>query len=163
MSNTTFLPPSGPFLIRAAVAADLPALVTLRDALNALELAGSPHAPIQRFTVGEFAEIWEPTLADPAYCWRVVEFNARLIGFGLIYLTGQKPPPGAFLHWAYLEPAYRHQGLGQLLFQQLYAWAKSSGANRLELRYIEGNADAEQFWAKRGFKTFARQCVLYLP
>jgi GNAT superfamily N-acetyltransferase len=156
------LPAAGPFLVRAAAASDLPAVVAMRDALNALELAGSPHAPIQRFSVAEFAEQWEPTLTDPAYCWRVVEVEGRLIGFGLIYLIGQKPPLGAFLHWAYLESAYRRQGLGQLLFQHLLRWASSVGANRVELRYIEGNEKAEQFWAKAGFKTFARQCVRYL-
>src|SRR5262245_52776674 len=42
------LPSAGPFLIRAARAEDLPAIVAMRDALNALELVGSPHAPIQR-------------------------------------------------------------------------------------------------------------------
>src|SRR5262249_12231913 len=122
----------------------------------------SPHAPIQRLSLAEFTALWGPTLDDPAYCWRVVEVDGRLVGFGLIFLTGQTHPPGALVQWAYLEPAYRRQGLGQLLVGQLFTWAQSAGANRIELRYIEGNAGAERFWAKLGFRSFARQCVRYL-
>ena len=156
------LPPIGPFLIRPAVAADLPAIVTLRDTLNRLELSGSPHAPIQRLTLDEFTALWGPTLEDPAYCWRVVETEGRLIGFGLIFLLGQTQPPGAFVQWAYLEPAYRRQGLGRLLFDQLFTWARNVGANRIELQFIDGNTFAERFWAKMGFRPYARKCVRYL-
>ena len=155
--------PTGPFLIRPATAADLPAVVALRDALNALELAGSPHAPIRRLSVDEFAAAWGPTLDDPAYCWRVVEADGRLVGFGLIFLQASPTTlPGAFVQWAYLEPAYRRQGLGELLFGQLLAWARRAGAERVELQFIEGNAAAERFWAKMGFRPYARKCVRYL-
>lgn len=151
---------TGPFLIRAATPADLPAIVALRDALNALELTGSPHAPIQRLTVAEFTAQWGPTLDDPGHCWRVIEVDGRLVGFGLIFVTTPRTvPPGTYLHWAYLEPAYRQQGLGQLLFAQLLAWARNVGANRMELQFIEGNLAAERFWAKMGFRPYARKCV----
>jgi GNAT superfamily N-acetyltransferase len=157
------LPPAGPFLIRAARADDLPAVVALRDALNALELTGSPHAPIQRLSVEAFTGIWGQTLDDPAYCWRVVEVDGRLVGFGLIFvITPRTAPPGVFVQWAYLEPAYRKQGLGQLLFDQLLGWAQAVGANRVELQFIEGNVSAERFWSKLGFRTYARKCVRYL-
>lgn len=157
------VPTTGPFLIRPATAADLPAIVAMRDALNALELAGSPHAPIVRLTVDEFAAVWGPTLDDPGHCWRVVEVDGRLVGFGLIFLTTPRTvPPGAFVQWAYLDPTCRRQGLGRLLFDQLSAWAQSMGANRIELQFIEGNVSAERFWAKTGFRPYARKCVKYL-
>jgi GNAT superfamily N-acetyltransferase len=153
----------GPFFIRPASANDLPAIVAMRDALNALELAGSPHAPIQRLSVEEFTALWGPTLADPAYCWRVVGADGEITGFGLIFvMTPRIEPLGAFLHWAYLEPTYRRQGLGQLLLGELLSWARSVGANRVELQFIEGNVAAEQFWSKNGFQPYARKCVRHL-
>src|SRR5262249_23561037 len=64
--------PGAGVALRPARRDDLPAIVAMRDALNALELAGSPHAPIQRLTVDEFAALWGPTFDDPRHCWRVV-------------------------------------------------------------------------------------------
>jgi GNAT superfamily N-acetyltransferase len=152
-----------PVSVRPATARDLPAIVAMRDALNALELSGSPHAPIQRLTLEEFTALWGGTLDHPAYCWRVVEAEHRPIGFGLIYLmTPRTQPPGAFVHWAYLDPSYRRQGLGRLLLDHLLDWARGQGANRVELQFIEGNQAAQRFWTKVGFHTYARKCVHYL-
>jgi RimJ/RimL family protein N-acetyltransferase len=150
-------------ILRPAVEADLPAIVAMRNRLNALELAGSPHAPIQRLSEEDFAALWGHTLQSPQHCWRVLEADGRPVGFGLIYLITPAPQtPGAFLHWAYLEEEYRRQGHGQALLEALLAWARERGVQRVELRYIEGNEFAARFWQKTGFRTFARQCVLWL-
>jgi GNAT superfamily N-acetyltransferase len=150
-------------VLRPAVLADLPAIVTMRNRLNGLELTGSPHAPIQRLTLAEFTSLWGPTLDSSTHCWRIVEVNGQPIGFGLVYLITPKPQtPGAFIQWAYLEPEHRRHGLGGVLFEHLLAWARERGAARVELRFIEGNEAAEHFWQKTGFRTFARQCVLWL-
>lgn len=155
-------PEQGPVSIRPARRSDLPSLVALRDRLNAHELAGSPHAPIVRLSVEEFAAVWGPTLDSAVHCWRVLEAAGQPVGFGLIYLqTPETRPPGAFLHWAYLEPVHRRQGLGQFLLDDLLAWARSQGANRVELQFIEGNESARSFWMKTGFRPYARRCVRY--
>jgi GNAT superfamily N-acetyltransferase len=149
--------------LRSASRTDLPLLVAMRDQLNALELTGSPHAPIQRLSVEEFTAVWGHTLEDPGYCWRIVEVNGRPVGFGLIYLmTPRTQPLGAFVHWAYLDPAVRREGLGQLLLDHLLDWARRQGANRVELQFIEGNELARRFWMKVGFQPYARKCVRYL-
>lgn len=151
---------SGLVELRAARANDLPALVALRDKLNALERAGCPHAPIVRLSVEEFTAVWGGTFDSPDHCWRVLQVGPRLIGFGLIYLVPLgPPPPGAFIHWAYLEPEYRRLGLGQALLDHLLDWARSRGADRVELQFIDGNEAAQHFWAKMGFQTYARKCV----
>jgi GNAT superfamily N-acetyltransferase len=149
-------------VLRSATAADLPTLVAMRDQLNRLELSGSPQAPIQRLSVEAFTRLWGHTLENPDYCWRIVERDRRPIGFGLLYLIPKSQPPGAFLHWAYLEEGHRRLGLGQRLFDELLTWASGKGANRIELRYIDGNESARNFWTKMGFQPFARQCVRYL-
>jgi GNAT superfamily N-acetyltransferase len=135
----------------------------MRDELNALELTGCPHASIQRLSVEEFTALWGGTLDDPSSCWRIVEVDRRPVGFGLIYLAAPRTrPPGAFLHWAYLDQRYRHQGLGRLLLDDLLNWARAQGANRVELQFIDGNEAAYRFWTKMGFRPYARKCVHYL-
>jgi GNAT superfamily N-acetyltransferase len=156
--------PSAPLVVfRQATADDLPFIVAMRDALNALELAGCPHAPIQRLSVQEFHDYWGPSLDDPDYCWRVIEVAGRTVGFGLIYLTvPKKAPQSAFIHWAYLDETHRGQGIGKRLLDHLIAWARGRGAECVQLQFIEGNAGAERFWTREGFRTYASRCVLYL-
>jgi GNAT superfamily N-acetyltransferase len=149
--------------VRRATLADLPAIVAMRDDLNDLERSGCPHAPIQRMNLEQFTAVWGKTFDDSDHCWRLVEVNQRPVGFGLIYLVSPRLPPlGAYVHWAYLAPDYRRQGLGQLLLDDLVGWARSRGVERVELQYIEGNQGAQQFWTKTGFRPYARKCVHYL-
>jgi len=154
---------AGPVSLRPATRSDLPAIVAMRDELNDLELAGCPHAPIVRLTLDEFTALWGHTFASAGHCWRIVEQDGRPIGFGLVYLmTPATRPPGAYLHWAYLRLGHRQRGTGRLLFDELASWARSQGANRIELQFIEGNEPARGFWTKVGFRGFAHKCVHYL-
>lgn len=148
---------------RPATRGDLPVIVAMRDELNELELAGCPQAPIIRLSLDEFTALWGPSLDSPQHCWRVVEEDGRPIGFGLIYLMSPPTrPPGAYLHWAYLQPGHRQHGTGRRLFEELASWARQKGAKRIELQFIEGNELARQFWTKVGFRPFAAKCVHYL-
>jgi GNAT superfamily N-acetyltransferase len=149
--------------IRAARVGDLPVIVAMRDELNALELRGSPHAPIRHLSVAEFTALWGRTLDDPNYCWRIIEAGSEAIGYGLIYLTTPlTEPPAAFLHWAYLAESARRRGLGRELLEHLVQWARTQRADRIELQFIEGNLPAQQFWTKMGFQPYAQKCVRYL-
>jgi GNAT superfamily N-acetyltransferase len=148
--------------IRPARLEDLPTLVTMRDALNALEREGCPHAPIQRLSLDEFTALWGGTLYDRQHCWRIVEQLGKPIGFALVYLLPKSRPLGAFLHWAYLQPEQRRQGLGRVLLDHLVEWMRGQGAVRIELQFIEGNEGARQFWTKVGFRPYAQRCVCYV-
>jgi GNAT superfamily N-acetyltransferase len=148
---------------RQATAADLPALVAMRDDLNALERSGCPHACIVPLSVKQFTEVWGYTLDSPDHCWRLIEIDGRPAGFGLIYLSSPRTdPPGAFVHWAYLIPEARRMGLGRRLLDELLAWARSHGADRVELQFIDGNEAARGFWTSLGFRPYATKCVLPL-
>lgn len=149
-------------VIRPATLADLPAIVAMRDTLNTHELVGSPHAPIQRLTLEQFAAFWSATFSDPHHCWRIVEVDGQHVGFGLIYMLAKTRLPGAFIHWAYVDEAQRRSGLGRLLFDHLAVWAREQGATRIELQYIDNNHIAENFWTKLGFQSYAHKCVHYL-
>ena len=148
--------------IRPATIADLPAIVAMRDRLNVLERRGCPHAAIVPLTLAQFTAMWGETFTSPAHCWRVVEVAEELVGFGLIYLaTPRTTPPGAYIHWAYLEETQRRGGLGRKLVDEMLAWARVQGATRVELQFIDGNGIAERFWTKVGFRPYARKCVQY--
>jgi len=154
---------AGSVCLRPATPADLPVIVTMRNELNDLELAGCRHAPIIRHNLDEFTALWGHTLDSPQHCWRLVEEAGQPIGFGLIYLmTPPTRPPGAYLHWAYLRAGHRQRGTGRCLFDELASWARLKGAVRIELQFIEGNELARQFWTKVGFRPFASKCVHYL-
>ena len=150
-------------MIRAAIVSDLPAIVAMRDKLNVLERSGCPHASIVPLTLEQFTAMWGRTFDSPDHCWRIVEADRQPVGFGLIYLTTPRTtPPGAYIHWAYLEEDQRRSGLGRMLLEHLTDWAKQRGAGRIELQFIDGNQVAEQFWTKMGFRPYARKCVYYL-
>jgi len=154
---------AGAVQLRPATRDDLPAIVAMRDDLNALELRGCAHASIQKLTLDQFAALWGPSFDDPNYCWRIVEVDRQPIGYGLIYLQSPRTdPPGAFIHWAYVRETERRRGLGQALLDELIGWARARGANRLELQFIEGNEIARRFWTKSGFRPYAFKCVRYL-
>ncbi len=153
---------SAAFSIRPARSADLPAIVAMRDALNALELTASPHAPIQRLSVDEFAAMWGATFDDPTHCWRIAEAEAKPVGFGLLYLLPRTRPLGAFIHWLYLDPEHRCAGRGRALFDHLAEWARARDAVRIELQFIEGNEGARQFWRGWGFSRMLRSaCAIF--
>jgi GNAT superfamily N-acetyltransferase len=155
--------PAESLLIRPAELADLPAIVTMRDKLNRLELSGCKYAAIVPLSLDQFTAIWGSSFASPNHCWRVVEAQGRLVGFGLVYLLSPRTdPPGAYLHWAFVEEEYRRHGVGRRLLDELLTWAKQQGAGRVELQFIDGNVGAERFWTKMGFRPFARKCVYYL-
>jgi GNAT superfamily N-acetyltransferase len=149
-------------MLRPARRDDVPALVKMRDELNALELQGSPHAPIRKLSVTEFDERWGVTIGTEDHCWLIVESSGGPVGFGMIYLMPQPTPPAAFIQWAYLDQRQRRRGLGEQLLGHLTEWARGKGANRIELQFIEGNEAAQRFWTKMGFQPYARKCVQYL-
>jgi len=148
--------------IRPARASDLPAILVMRNALNVHERAGCPHASIQPLDLEEFTAIWGATIDDASHCWRIVEAAGVPVGFGLLYLIPKFKPPVGFVQWTYLDRNHRREGVGQKLLDELLGWARSKGAVRVELQYIDNNTSAERFWAKLGFQPYARKCVRYL-
>lgn len=147
---------------RQATLDDLPVIVGLRDDLNVLERQACSFALIQRMTVEQFADKWGHSFADPDHYWLLAESSGQALGYGLIYLIPKTKPLGAFVHWMYLSPLARGQGLGRKMFENLASWARGRGARHIDLQYIEGNTSAAGFWKKMGFAEYARKCVKYL-
>ena len=56
---------------------------------------------------------------------------------------------------------HRRQGIGRRLMKEAVAWGRSQGAVEVVLTTWVGNADAEAFYARLGYRELSR--VLYAP
>jgi GNAT superfamily N-acetyltransferase len=56
---------------------------------------------------------------------------------------------------------HRRQGIGRRLMEDAVAWGRSHGAVEVVLTTWTGNADAEAFYARLGYRELSR--VLYAP
>ena len=125
--------------IRAAVAADVPAIATLeRDnlgidawsqALIAEGVAG--RLPTVRYLVAEWG----------------TEGAASVVGHAVASLVGDI----AELQRIAVAPAYRRRGMATALLGAVVAAARDAGADRLLLEVREDNADALAFYAAHDF------------
>jgi GNAT superfamily N-acetyltransferase len=78
------------------------------------------------------------------------------------------PPPGGgpfggritstsgMISGMWVDPTYRHRGIGQALMAAVIDWARAQGAERLELGVVEGNAPAIHLYERFGFKEVSR-------
>lgn len=92
----------------------------------------------------------------------MAEAEGKLIGFAClaeieVAATPYRPARG------YLEvdefgvdEAVHRQGVGRKLFEEIRAFARSRGMNRIELTVWEFNADALKFYESIGFATYRR-------
>lgn len=64
-----------------------------------------------------------------------------------------KPYRVGFISDCYVEPAYRQQGVGNLLLAKGLAWLSAQNVAHIELEAYVGNAGAVKFWQSHGFET----------
>lgn len=138
---------------RAGGNADVPALARLRAAFWSDQIAkGSIDNPD----------------TEPA---RLLEDTSKLIGrartFLLLaahdgkavgYVLGQtKIVPGAAdsaissIEEIFIEPAFRNMNVAQDLVDRMIAQFRTAGAQRIQLRVLENNAEGRLFWQRIGF------------
>lgn len=81
----------------------------------------------------------------------VAESDKEIVGFASARRWG--PPPiyeessEVYLDELYVRPSHRRQGLGTQLLNALRDWADRLGAQRLRLRKLAANDEAQAFWA----------------
>lgn len=82
----------------------------------------------------------------------VAEQDGSIAGF----LSAKREPYNRVRHCAYIVVGilkdYRGMGIGTQLFEQLEAWARSSGITRLELTAMTHNKTAVGLYQKMGFQ-----------
>ncbi|MBS6005983.1 MAG: GNAT family N-acetyltransferase [Clostridium baratii] len=82
----------------------------------------------------------------------IVEDNGEIVGF----LLGDRGSANRIKHSAYvvigmLEP-YRGKGIGMVLIEELFKWARNNKIIRLELTVVKDNRYAVNLYKKMGFK-----------
>jgi ribosomal protein S18 acetylase RimI-like enzyme len=145
---------SGKVRIRAAVAADAPAIArvhveTWRSAYRGIV----PPTFLAGLSVEERTGLWHKRIADPlgARFVFVVEVAEALVGFaaGGPERSGDPNYPGE-LHSLYVLPSYQRHGLGRALVHAVAARLATTDTQSMLLWVLEANAPARSFYERLG-------------
>jgi len=135
-----------PHTIRAAVPADVPAIVGLIRELAEFEQLSH--------LVKVTPQTLEPHLfgARPVAEALVVELEQQVVAFALFFTNfstflGQ---PGLYLEDLYVQPAHRRAGIGRALLRRLAALAVQRQYGRFEWSVLDWNQDAISFYTSMG-------------
>jgi GNAT superfamily N-acetyltransferase len=137
-----------PFLIRAALRADVPDLLRLIRELAVYE-------KLEHLAVGTPGSL-EAALfaAHPAAEAVVAERDGHAVGFALFFTTFSTflCKPGIYLEDLFVETAHRGGGIGKALLRHLAALAVQRDCGRLEWRVLDWNAPSIRFYQSLGAK-----------
>lgn len=90
----------------------------------------------------------------------VAELEGALMGFLFAEIEGGSGPGAepspAWVHELWVEPEFREQGVAAQLLAESDAFFAARGVKRVSVRVESANADALEFWARRGFGERAR-------
>lgn len=133
-------------MIRPAVPADVPAILSLVRELAAYERAASSVVA----TETAFHEVlFGPS---PAVFCHVAEEDGAVVGFALWFLNFSTwlGRHGLYLEDLYVQPAYRGRGLGKALLETLVGIARERGYGRVEWWVLDWNEPAQAFYRSMG-------------
>ncbi|MCU0523239.1 MAG: GNAT family N-acetyltransferase [Elainella sp. Prado103] len=72
------------------------------------------------------------------------------LGMAIDQVTGWRHP---HIFLLYVDPAFRRQGIGSALMQQVEAWARQRGDRQIGLQVFQQNQPARQLYEKLGYHT----------
>lgn len=133
--------------IRAAVAADVPVIVSLIHALAEYEKA-APGA----------VSLTEDLLRDalfgsrPAVEARVALWGGEVAGYALFFhnFSSWRGKRGLFLEDLFVRPELRGRGIGKALFEEIRNIARDRNCYRIEWIVIDWNQPAIDFYKSQG-------------
>ncbi|MBO9728755.1 MAG: GNAT family N-acetyltransferase [Chitinophaga sp.] len=139
-------------LIRKAVAADLPVLLTFEQHIITAE---RPYDDTLKPGIIHYYDIAAMIEADHVEVL-VATYNDQLIGSGYARIEDAKPyrtiPQYAYLGFMFVDPAHRGKGVNKLIIEGLRAWAISRGIAELKLDVYDQNEAAVRAYEKAGFR-----------
>jgi len=143
---------------RPAEERDLDALESLFADLLAHHAALDPAFALRPGAASRIRGMLERQLRDPDSAVFVCEQAGRVAGFCTVRLTRS---PGFLVEAARAEiadlgvrPDGRRQGAGRALAERALGWARSRGAERLEVRVAARNPEGQAFWRALGYEGF---------
>jgi ribosomal protein S18 acetylase RimI-like enzyme len=150
--------------IRAARATDAASLAGLWAELDRLHAALQPGF----FRAGARGDRFlREALADPRRAILIAESAGEAVGTVEVRLYETPSHPlmvqrrRAFVDDLVVAPAVRRHGIGRALMEAAQSWAHAHGAHELVLTVWAGNAEAERFYARLGYRLL--NTVLGLP
>ncbi|GLK88527.1 GNAT family N-acetyltransferase [Pseudomonas turukhanskensis] len=137
---------SEPLTVRAALPADVPALLELMRALAVFE------DYIEAFRLDE-RELMARAFGDNPQCQLFVAAGCgKLAGYAVLLeipFTFDLRPT-LVLKELYIAEAFRGEGLGKALMQKVAQWGTARHAGRLKWDVLAGNNNAEAFYQRLG-------------
>jgi len=89
----------------------------------------------------------------------------QIIGYAIGRITALPPffehRYRGYIHDVYVRDAYRRQGIGRRMVEEILEWLRGRGVNLVELT-VAANNDAVRFWERLGFTTYMHQMKLEL-
>lgn len=126
-----------------------------------------PHI-FQKGTAGLPEEYFLRLLASDSKVMYVAEFEQSIVGYVILglsevsYLDILVPRHEAFITDIAVMKSHQGKGAGYALFQQCTEWARSKGADSLNLMVWEFNRDAIAFYERQGMGSIHRTMSLEL-
>lgn len=152
-------------VIRHATAADLPALRTIFDYVDACHQTALPHV-FQRIEGSHRSdEFVLACVQNSAGILLIAERDARPVG--LIYAIERMPPeisPFVPRRFAVVDslavlPEAQHEGIATDLLEQAERWAQGRGLAEIELSVYEFNTGAKSLYSRLGYDSIRRTMV----
>jgi len=107
-----------------------------------------------------------PLLGRFAFVY-VAEWNESLVGFLSGKIRSLPPHFGGeavgFLGELFVAPLHRDQGIASKLLETAHVWFMEGGIKRVELQVLSANAEAREFYGRRGWTEELLQLVWLEP
>jgi ribosomal protein S18 acetylase RimI-like enzyme len=147
-----------PPIIRRATSADLPAI----GRLGALLVAEHHDFDARRFlaardgTPADYASFIGTQMDDPDIAVLVADDDGEVIGYAFAAVEGydwmELRGPAGVLHDVVVDTGHRRRGVGRLLLEATLTYFKSRAVPRVVLFTAEQNEQAQQLFARAGFR-----------
>lgn len=146
-------------VIRAARAADLPAVIGLWRELQDLNAAFDPRLALNADAADWFLDYLGDQVENPNAAILVAQQEAQTVG----YVFGQilRRPTLLSGDCGYVadlcvRDGWRGRGIGRRLHDRLRAWFLARGITGVEVQVVRANPASQAFWRKMGYGDFLR-------
>ena len=110
-------------------------------------------------------KFYENFVNDPNRCLLVAEENNEIVGY-LYGFKKQKDPVSDkkeyLLDALYVDPNYRHQGIGSALIDKFKTWCLESNATCIMVNVCSENKEAKELYKNNNFVTTKETMVIEL-